>query len=347
MAKLRVNETLNGVRDAGLYMSEQDYKDVLEATMCVAHLHKDSMDDFKNLSERARGLLNRLGEIMFDGMNDDPEVFIGSMRVHLLSQLFAYRWSHSNRVFMLDKDFAEALLATDGISLSRYSYEHLPWDTFVLQFEGTPLEGQFDDIEWVACYAAPTNQLFFNLCSRRGIECVMVPIKGGDAPEDIVVDNLDSMYGADCAGVVFGEAEDGSLREAVHPTKFPDGSVNAIMIMLQLMNYFTSEDKDIVARVQTAKSRSVDKKGQVRTTRVEECICKVGYTVGASIRAFNTVQAGTVDSNSKGSKKRPHMRRAHWHHFWTGKGRTIYSVRWVSPMLIHGDEKGVITVHKS
>ena len=42
---------------------------------------------------------------------------------------------------------------------------------------------------------------------------------------------------------------------------------------------------------------------------------------------------------------RPHMRRAHWHHYRTGKGRTNLEVRWIAPTFIAGHGESGAVVH--
>ena len=41
----------------------------------------------------------------------------------------------------------------------------------------------------------------------------------------------------------------------------------------------------------------------------------------------------------------PHTRRAHWHHYWTGKGRTTLSLRWIAPVRVGGKAE-IATIHK-
>lgn len=36
---------------------------------------------------------------------------------------------------------------------------------------------------------------------------------------------------------------------------------------------------------------------------------------------------------------RPHVRRAHWHHYWVGEGRTRLEVRWIEPTLVLANSK--------
>ena len=51
-----------------------------------------------------------------------------------------------------------------------------------------------------------------------------------------------------------------------------------------------------------------------------------------------------IQATNSGKKRRPHARRAHWQHYWTGKGRTTLEVRWISDLFIgaNRDDQAVI-----
>ena len=52
-----------------------------------------------------------------------------------------------------------------------------------------------------------------------------------------------------------------------------------------------------------------------------------------------------VDRAKKsGKKRRPHARRAHWQHYWTGEGRTKLELRWKSDLFVgaNRDNQAVI-----
>lgn len=78
---------------------------------------------------------------------------------------------------------------------------------------------------------------------------------------------------------------------------------------------------------------------------------EVGYRIGAQIRAFeaSTPSAGPDGS---GSSVRPHVRKAHWHSFWTGPRdqpeKRKKRVRWLPPIPVNveGSESLVPTVHR-
>ena len=59
-------------------------------------------------------------------------------------------------------------------------------------------------------------------------------------------------------------------------------------------------------------------------------------------RKINTTGGSSGSRTSPGSiassPKRPHMRRAHWHHYRTGVGRANLILKWLPPMMIHEGE---------
>lgn len=63
---------------------------------------------------------------------------------------------------------------------------------------------------------------------------------------------------------------------------------------------------------------------------------EVGYRTGAALEA-----AGARDEEQGGTHASPraHVRRAHWHHYWTGprSGEQVAVIRWVAPTLIGGE----------
>jgi hypothetical protein len=75
----------------------------------------------------------------------------------------------------------------------------------------------------------------------------------------------------------------------------------------------------------------------------------VGFVVGSELRARPAWRAPEkeTDEDTTGRKRpRPHARMAHWHVFWTGKGRTIPRVRWVYAIRVAGYQGDLVpTLH--
>lgn len=60
----------------------------------------------------------------------------------------------------------------------------------------------------------------------------------------------------------------------------------------------------------------------------------VGYRIGSELRSYN--RARSVSSEHLGGTVRPHMRRAHWHHYWTGPrdGERKLVLKWLPPTMV-------------
>ena len=63
----------------------------------------------------------------------------------------------------------------------------------------------------------------------------------------------------------------------------------------------------------------------------------VGVRIGGAIRKYKT--APQNKPTGTGSAKRPHSRRGHWHHYWTGpmSGERKLVFQWTAPTFIHPD----------
>ncbi len=69
----------------------------------------------------------------------------------------------------------------------------------------------------------------------------------------------------------------------------------------------------------------------------------VGLRIGATLRRARDAEASEPTGGTHASP-RSHMRRAHWHTYWTGPGRTDPVLRWLSPILVGAQEDLVPTV---
>jgi hypothetical protein len=76
----------------------------------------------------------------------------------------------------------------------------------------------------------------------------------------------------------------------------------------------------------------------------------VGIRIGAAIRKAQRKPPADPDAEKgTGSAKRPHSRRGHWHHYWTGPkdGDRKLVLKWTAPTFIHADDidDNIITFH--
>ncbi len=62
-------------------------------------------------------------------------------------------------------------------------------------------------------------------------------------------------------------------------------------------------------------------------------VWEVGYRYGAAVRARH---APSTTAGAAHNPPRAHIRRAHWHHYWTGPrdGERTLALRWIAPTLV-------------
>ena len=108
-----------------------------------------------------------------------------------------------------------------------------------------------------------------------------------------------------------------------------------------LVLYLCSADRDVI---QTSRNRKAKKsknpKKQKRQLPIEY---RVGSAIGGAIRRARSNNQGT----GNGTSKAPHIRRAHYHTYWTGKGREKPVLKFIPPVPVNiGDEPVVPIVRR-
>lgn len=75
-------------------------------------------------------------------------------------------------------------------------------------------------------------------------------------------------------------------------------------------------------------------------------VSRVGWRLGAAIRAATGARGGRSPDERHGP--RPHLRRAHWHRYWTGPltGERRLELRWVAPTFVGDPDELPVTVHR-
>lgn len=118
---------------------------------------------------------------------------------------------------------------------------------------------------------------------------------------------------------------------------------SALLGALQLVLYLCAANADVQEEPaplrprRTGDPRRVD---LIRDKASEVTGYDVGVRVGAALRRSRTQHEAT-SAGGTGGKKRPHSRRGHWHHYWTGSmaGERTLILKWTAPTMIHADAR--------
>lgn len=134
----------------------------------------------------------------------------------------------------------------------------------------------------------------------------------------------------------------------------PAESSRTILKAIQLLLYLVAENADIEDEPPSTRivRDSANKKiSRIVRDKASEVQAKnVGVRIGSAIRRVKANAASFKnDSSGTGSAKRPHMRRGHWHNYWTGPkdGERQLVLKWTAPTMIHpdGGADSVVVIH--
>ena len=143
-----------------------------------------------------------------------------------------------------------------------------------------------------------------------------------------------------------------SLEAFGHDRVTEFSSYGKIEKSISLLAYLCCENAEIRESYETISVRS----GKPRNISSPKFDAVRKWEVGAEIT--RTIKAGRknpvyepLPERGSGSPKRPHMRRGHYSHYWTGKKdgseeRKII-VRWISPLFVNADGSAELPFHKT
>ncbi|MEU4345451.1 hypothetical protein AB0H00_30070 [Nocardia sp. NPDC023852] len=104
--------------------------------------------------------------------------------------------------------------------------------------------------------------------------------------------------------------------------------LNAYRLAVSLLLYLCSDRRDIRTSTNPITSRKKRRKQQPPT------VVDVGFDIGPKL--FAARNGAATQSSGAGKPVRSHIRRAHWHTYWTGpQYQRIADVRWLHPILIN------------
>ena len=68
----------------------------------------------------------------------------------------------------------------------------------------------------------------------------------------------------------------------------------------------------------------------------------------AVIRKGYTAEKNRAETAGSHAPKAPHVRHAHWHHYWTGareSAERCLVLKWIPPVFVGGASADIVTIH--
>lgn len=287
------------------------------------------------------------------GENQDIRRIIRRCPASVISAMAA--WDLSKVIYRFDQDFFSELRETEGLEkVSVDSLLHLPYKCICLQI-------------------GDESRLVF-LDYDAGLEAYELRIETlnyDDEENSIDEENNFLILTADNLQKCIDDSIKASIRDFKIP--IPESKMNELVKQIfdikrevfqstiQAILFIQSQNADVVEDEKNAEARAKYNRNRTGAKRIPK-VLDAGYRVGSEIRKIKRIniykndsestketheQTINTESSSASSKKTPHVRRAHWHHFWIGSekaGNRELVVRWLPPMAIGNRSEGLTSV---
>lgn len=233
-------------------------------------------------------------------------------------------WGASRAVYRFDGDLADALAETDGTAgLSLDEIEAmLPLECFFVE---EPIEAEVVG-EVVACRG------FFAVHPMHGLIQLSYVDKSASIVRSDTVRTKDADVGAAVQTIMDEDAHMGYDQIEGYDAEVAHDTTRAAMTRaLASIAYLETPDAEVV-KVGTTPAPSRRHRGGSGTTPS----WRVGSAIGGRMRAYDASRGG--GEHGTGGTVRPHMRRAHWSHYWVGPrdGERRLEPRWIHPVMVNG-----------
>jgi hypothetical protein len=280
--------------------------------------------------------------------SDDAIRLIGKIGLEKIAELTAaFIWMRYRVVYRFDNDFSEVLMEQpfEG-DIPGEALNTMPFPCVYVEKEtilGEELStGFFAWVDWDARESKRKLQFLFLL--RSGDTYLhTLPIVGS------LDDSLKALHDS-CVSLSqtkIARKLDAEITAAAKMHLSPD--ITTVAGCLNHLLYLCSEEPDIPDIDRFKQRRTHDRNGIPKRTASLEVGTRIG-SIFRKAKQGNYASASEMNSGHR-SQSVPHIRRAHWHHYWTGpkKGERILVLKWLSPILVNADDcaEFASVVHKA
>ncbi len=264
---------------------------------------------------------------------DSAQVFAPAILAGLAS------WRVTKGVYVFDEAILDSLWETSIEKIPAEFFFRLPeWCVYVQtpgkMFDGKPLRGFFVHLEHDTNTNRPELRFLLDL---EKSDVALIPL----------VIHLDRPTLDEAVEAVLEEGIKQATRNGIPAAKAREmmggvGEQRSILpSLLSLTLYICSQNaeirsplgnQDFPSRPKPAKTKQGERFFEATRIRQWEC----GWRSGAALRRALSETRAEGGSGSGYNSPRPHIRRAHYHHFWTGPANNRALVlKWVHPVLVN------------
>ncbi len=256
------------------------------------------------------------------------------------------KWSQSKQVYKFDRDFALELSKTEGLKLYPEMLRHLPFNTFYIDFDGIPEFKPFDGI-FVYVHVFDNDDIM--ICGHRVVGEIYYTCTTQLRKDQREYENGVAFYDYSRDRLAYTKNVPLSdfLKKKLGNQILPNDSFPMIwMFLMQALTYLSSDQTD-VEQSELTKRTYRPSATRIRNNFREIREWEVGVRYGTEFRKRKAELSETNEETGTGHHKspRPHARCAHWHRYWTGKGRKIPKMKWVAQTFVGAKGEAPAVIH--
>lgn len=252
------------------------------------------------------------------------------------------KWEANKQVFKFDKDFLDMLIDTDDLYATEDAFKYLPFGVFYIDVSDNRYicneinaEGFFvtvrleDDNYWsIHTCRLDEKYQFSNVYSLYN-STSDVKITSDTGREVPIYDFTASV-----------EKHKSTRKENIHLFQ---------VLVMQVLTYLASAKPDILENAET-KQTYRKPVGIPKNKYSEIRKWDVGIRIGSAVRTVKSKQSATNGATGLGGKKRPHIRKAHWHYYWFGPkdGHRVKRPIWLTEISVNIDGTDLpVVIHRN
>lgn len=245
-----------------------------------------------------------------------------------------WAWKQNKIVYQFDRDLAQVLFEQakemqEEDTLPVETLIHLPYPCIYvknpIKLGDEPIDGFFSWIDYDTEGKCAVMHFLSVYDDMRNVSDCCTRLMPGKTIRDCAIDTMSSIDGKiNTSGNGFKE------QEILESWYFQFQAIQLILYLVSTNAEVESGPPPELDNPQKAK-RGKKKKSSVR-------VKNVGVKIGAAIRKAKA-KAVTESTNTTGhgSRKSPHSRRGHWHHYWVGPrdGKRELILKWIAPTFVN------------
>lgn len=275
------------------------------------------------------------------------------------------RWANSKQVYRISDRLWDEMTLNDADALPLSVFTKLPYSCMFIQHKDVSHNAPLDNMEidtekagyfcWVDGAKLQVGMLQTAVIYNYGAEGIIRDEESSNRVCGISIDLRDGMsIGSylnqsktaikDLASgriehlddikvrTLMGSVIDGYASQSMEDT--------GLRHLLGVLMYIVSKEADV-------RTVYVPQKNRPKKSRQTDCtVHEVGFRVAPKLAEVRRAYEG-VSNGKTGRHMAPHVRRAHWHGYWTGpkSDPTGLEIKWIAPIIVNadkGDVQGII-----